>query len=131
MKVIDPGHVYQLQSLDTLPMVEDQDVILTFVKRVGKKYPGNVGPHPGTTMQEVIRALIDRLKYVDNQHPHDANESTILHLRDALMALEFRAAELHGRLQDFKDRFAMDDCPEYLLTCPKCLHIGCEGRCRP
>lgn len=56
MKVIDPGHVYDLRSLDG-----EQLNRLVFVKREGPSYPGNVGHYPGTTMQEVLRALIDRL----------------------------------------------------------------------
>lgn len=52
MRVVDPGHVYDLVSLDG-----GQVHRLTFVKRLGERYPGNVGfPHAGTNMQEVLRA---------------------------------------------------------------------------
>lgn len=40
-----------------------------FVKREGEHFPGNVGHYPGTTMQEVLRVLIDRAKYVNSQIP--------------------------------------------------------------
>lgn len=60
MTVIDPGHEYLMDSLDG-----EQTNRLVFVKRQGVKYPGNVGAHPGTTMQEVLRALLERLKYVN------------------------------------------------------------------
>ena len=140
MKVIDPGHIYELTELDgnspriqfDIPGYSDWPLNrLVFVKREGERYPGNVGHHPGTTMQEVIRALIDRLKYVDGQAWHSTNEATTHHLRQALLSLEFRAADQHGRLQDFLDRFSEDDCPELLSTCRKCLHIGCDGSCHP
>lgn len=107
-----------------------QNNVLVFVKRVGEKYPGNEGPHPGTTMQEVLRCLIDRIKYVDKQRPHDANEAVLRHFRDALLSLEFRAAELHGRAADFI-KYADEDEPEFLPVCNKCMHIGCGGECHP
>jgi hypothetical protein len=59
MKVLEAGHKYELLSLDG-----GEPQILTFVKREGEGYPGNVGHHPGTTLQEVLRAEIDRGMYV-------------------------------------------------------------------
>lgn len=135
MKVIDPGHVYELKWLDGEPDVQSRSCTeecsqnrLTFVKREGAGYPGNVGHHPGTTIQEVLRALIDRVNYLDNQIPHSANQSVITKLREAIGHLEFRAAARHGRdLQPFLMR--MGQHIEDLPTCPKCLHIGCSGSC--
>jgi hypothetical protein len=99
---------------------------LIFVKREGEKYPGNVGHHPGTQIQEVCRALIDRLSYVQGQEPHGANLAAIRHLRMVMYHLELRAARRHGRtFAEFTD-----DPIELFPTCPKCGHIGCEGACR-
>jgi hypothetical protein len=53
VRTLDPGHRYALANLDG-----DGEDMLTFVKREGMLYPGNVGSHAGTTMQEVLRALI-------------------------------------------------------------------------
>ena len=92
MQVADPGHWYKLRSLDG---GESQDLI--FVKREGLGYPGNIGHHPGTILQEVWRASIERLKYVDAQISHPCNERAIACLRYALELLEKRAAERHGR----------------------------------
>lgn len=133
MKVIDPGHTYELNWLDGTALSQPilKDNVLMFVKRVGEKYPGNVQPHPGTTMQEVLRALIDRVKYVDGQVPSDYNGDVVHHLRQALINLEYRAAERHDRLSDFMSRFGEADCPELLPYCSKCGHIGCEGACHP
>ena len=39
MKVLDPGHKYELAVLDG-----DLPVILTYAKRIGDKYPGNKPP---------------------------------------------------------------------------------------
>lgn len=130
MKVIDPGHVYDLQWLDGEPFLvniveADPPNRLTFVKREGEGYPGNVGNHPGTTMQEVLRVCIDRLTYLDNQKAHDYNERVVDHLRAAIFWLEMRAAERHGRDFSNQDYRRIELEP----TCPKCLHIGCPGTC--
>lgn len=132
MIVRDPGHVYDLDLLDETvphPDMEVYGVRLVFVKREGPGYPGNVGHHPGTTIQEVLRALIDRVKYLDNQIPHDNNRDVIRHLRLAIWHLELRAAERHQRsLPMHIDPYGAI---ENVTVCPKCLHIGCEGACHP
>lgn len=124
MEVIDPGHVYILKCLDT-PGVE-KAVVLTFVKREGEGYPGNVGHYPGTTTQEVLRALIDRIKYVDNQIRDQRNDSVLTHLRMAIFQLEMRAAERHGRVLSSVNFSSIEELP----VCIKCGHIGCKGECR-
>ena len=104
MKVIDPGHVYQLDWLDVDPNAHlDASTAhalggwdgtdLVFVKREGPGYPGNVGRHPGTNMQEVLRALIDRVKYLDNQIPDVRNGRILDHLRLAICWVEQRAVD--------------------------------------
>lgn len=98
---------------------------LVFVKREGEGYPGNVGHHAGTTTQEVLRALIDRMKYVDNQIHHARNDQAIYNMRAAIYELEYRAAERHGRVWNRAGVVGIEDDP----TCPKCHHIGCEGTC--
>jgi len=121
MTCIDPGHRYLLATLDG----DGSPIPLDFVKREGEKYPGNVGSHPGTTLQEVWRASIDRLTYLDWQDPHPANKTAILHMELAIAALEDRAADRHGRGR----HTVRDYC--YGPQCPKCLHAGCAGQCRP
>lgn len=123
METIDPGHVYALTCLDS-PGV-DRKVMLTFVKREGEGYPGNEGHFPGTTTQEVLRALIDRTKYVNNQIYDQRNMQVLYHLRCAILELELRAAKRHGRkLFDF-DLSKIEN----KMVCRKCGHIGCEGEC--
>jgi hypothetical protein len=120
MRVIDPGHQYALQHLDG-----DGEELLTFVKREGLRYPGNIGHHAGTNIQETLRALIDRVGYLDSQIPHVANGVVIAHFRAALIALEWRAAERHGRPSTSPVPY-----PELLPTCSDCGHIECRGECR-
>lgn len=123
MKVLDPGHTYELFQLDTLNNVLN---VLVFVKREGEKYPGNVGHHPGTIIQDVLRCLINRLKYVDNQKHHIYNDMAIDHLRRAFELLEIRAAHEQGR-----SKIVANDQPVELMEfCHTCGHIGCTGKCR-
>lgn len=130
MKVLDPGHVYGLANLD---VPEEGPIRLThsglnFVKRVGDKYPGNTPPaHFGTTLQEVWRACIDRLQYLDKQDPHPVNQRVILNLRSCIYALEQRTAERHGRKLSTSNLNRI----ELLPVCEKCGHIECPGDCRP
>jgi hypothetical protein len=123
MKVIDPGHIFELYTLDDPTQGHDR---LRFVKREGNGYPGNVGHHGGTNMQEVIRALIARTKYLNAQIPNRNNMLVLRNLREALYFLEKRAAQRHGRIG-----FQMSENIELLKTCGTCGHIGCRGGCRP
>lgn len=117
MRVIEAGHIYALQSLD------GGDVeILRFVKREGEGYPGNIGTHPGTIIQEVLRACLDRLRYVENQIHSDYNAFATAKLEDAIFYLEKRAAGRHGRrLHTGPARI------DSLPTCKGCGHIECPG----
>ena len=118
MKVIDPGHQYLLDTLDGKPGLKE---FLRFVKRTGDIYPGNDRAYPGTNCQEVIRALIDRLKYIDSQIHDYRNQAAISQLRDVLWLLESRAADRHGLTIRNEDVVEIESLP----TCPHCGHIVC------
>jgi hypothetical protein len=91
MRVIEAGHVYDLNWLDGDPPVlktsthpEFPQNRLVFVNR-------EVHPHPGTQTQEVIRALIDRTKHCDSCLRWEGNDLIVQHLRMALALHEARA----------------------------------------
>lgn len=84
-----------LSILDGTPS-DGAGQILTFVKRMGPRYPGNTTKHHGTTTQEVLRALIERTDYVNNQEPCAETEAVAGLLRSALYLLEVRAARKRG-----------------------------------
>lgn len=122
MKVIDPGHKYELATLDGgLPQ------ILTFVKRHDPKnpqrFPGNFESHPGTTLQNVLRVLLERFRYLDTQIPCLPNKVCILQLRLVLWLLEFRAARRHGRSYWKSPSFA-----EKAPMCIRCGHTVCHHK---
>lgn len=133
MRVIDLGHVYELEWLDEDGADRESLPYLQFVKREGPKYPGNTGHHAGTNMQEVLRVLIHRMRYVHGQQ-WDFNNTTILNdLRHALYLLEERAARKHNRTYTFSQlilQLSSTNMLEDLPTCKTCGHIGCEGTCR-
>lgn len=115
MKVIDPGHSYELQTYDGTGAQP-----LVFMKREGPGYPFNVGHYPGTNCQEVMRALIDRVTYLDRQVPCAENQIALAGLRSALYAFEIRAARRHKReLPTFGAEV------ECAATCDVCGHIQC------
>ncbi len=118
MRVIDPGHSYELNMLDSAR--PNATIRLFFVKREGSRFPGNVGHHHGTTSQEVLRALIDRAWYVTHQIPCWQTRLSILLMGAVVWLYEHRAAGLHHRTApSFRDAI-------YGACCPKCGHVGCE-----
>jgi hypothetical protein len=122
MRVLDPGHYFALNCLDTT--VDDFEETLRFVKREGPGYPGNVGHYSGTTMQEVLRALISRAMYVNNQIQDGDTEKAIYHMTQAVYHFEARAALRHSRPVDFTPTEAVTE-----PTCVKCGHVHCYGNC--
>jgi hypothetical protein len=84
MRVIDPGHIYELQGLG------GGDQTLTFIKRSGGaiKYDKE---WPGLQTQEVLRALIDRTKYLNDVLPCTETQDALWYLRRVLYLYELRA----------------------------------------
>ncbi len=85
MKVQEPGHAYLLDQIGT-----DDKWPLLFLKRSGDLVKHDV-EHQGTICQEVMRALIDRLKYLDYLIPCPETQSALTHMRHALYDMEKRA----------------------------------------
>lgn len=80
MKELIAGHTYELNHLDG-----KNTQILQFVNR-------NFGQEcEGTNNQEVLRALIERLKFLNFQMHCDLNKDIMYHLRMALVLHEARA----------------------------------------
>jgi hypothetical protein len=123
IKVLDPGHQYLLLTLDG-----ETPQVLTFVKRdhPQAKYPGNRGHHDGTTLQSVIRALIDRVGYLTTQGEitsQDTREdiAIINNLRNCLYLLEHRAMRQHGLDPSSLTQYDAVNKP----MCPVCGHVNC------
>lgn len=120
MQIIDPGHDYNLDTYDGT----GHYIPLTFMKREGTKYPGNKGHYSGTNCQEVLRILIDRLKYLNKQVPCKENTLIISYLRKSIVCLERRAAERHGFNLSQGSFWPTE--VENIPTCKVCGHIECK-----
>ncbi len=84
MKIIDQGHVYDLVQLGGgLQRI-------TFVKRSSGVIK-HAEEWPGMQTQEVLRAAIDRTKYLNNILPCVESQEALYHLRMALFMYEVRA----------------------------------------
>jgi hypothetical protein len=82
MFAIKEGHKYTLATLDGNEVAH-----LQFVDR------GFGTETAGTTNQEVLRVLIDRVKYLDKELHWEGNEQILKHLRLALVLHEARHLE--------------------------------------
>lgn len=120
MKVLDPGHLYELAILDGNDDFGGN--VLCFVKREGEGFPGNVGHYPGTTLQEVLRACADRIDYLNRQKPCAENDAIAGLLRTSIFLLENRAARNHGHFLKMESMARFMQAP----ACAECLHVACE-----
>lgn len=120
MEIIDVGHKYKLLSLDG-----KLNQTLQFVKRFDPKdqsrFPGNHEAYPGTTLQDVIQCLLNRVRYLNNQIPCVENEIILNNLRNCLLMLEQRAAKRHRLNLLVKDL----DQLEFSKLCKVCGHTLC------
>lgn len=126
---VDPGHVYELDTYDAT--VDGATETLVFVKRCDppEKYPGNENAHPGTNLQEVLRACVARVKYLNQQIPDSSNALVLDALRRAIFYLEVRAARRHRRSTDTLGLVKIDEHAyvtarvEDAPTCRTCGHL--------
>lgn len=103
MKEYVSGHVYYVDELSS----EEKGCIarnnqkISFVCRFGDKYPGNLlkNKSNGTNCQELIRVLIARLFYLQNQKFCIENVICVWLLRVVLWLFEFRAMRKKGKFK--------------------------------
>lgn len=117
MKILILGHRYELLSIDG-----KKKQILQFVMRKGKGYPGNKQSFPGTTLQDVIHCLLNRVRYLDNQIPCIENKMIIQNFQQCLALLEQRAAKRHHIELEETDLQEL----EWKKLCSKCGHTTCH-----
>lgn len=113
MKVIEPGHVYEVQNTDGKGTQR-----INFVLRrdgAAELLPENQR-RQGIQSQELLRVLIDRTIYLHNEQPWPENIVVINCLRKALKMYESRAARRSI------EKLAM---PERHEGCKDCGHLLC------
>ena len=117
MKVVDPGHYYTVRNFDS--KCKEEQVIL-FVKRMGSKYPGNNSAYSGTITQELLRVILNRLYYVNNQIWSPFTFCCIQLIKISIWLLECRAALKKGLfIPSIKESI-------YGIICYKCGHVKCR-----
>lgn len=98
MKVLTTGHKYELANF------ENKDVAGQTIQFIEKDTdPSGVGQggdgvtlytmNDGTTNEEVLEMLIDRMKYLQAKFPCKENACCITHLEEGLMWLEKRTRD--------------------------------------
>ena len=93
MKVLTEGHFYQLENFEE----EDAAQVLQFVEKRETENNELVTVQNGTTSEEVLRVLIDRMKYLQKKIPCRENAIVITKLEECLMWLEKRMADRKAR----------------------------------
>ena len=94
MKVLHEGHLYELQSFEGS---EPQE--LQFIEKV----PVEEGAielktvNDGTTNEELLKVLINRMQYLNSKFPCRENSIVITKLEESLMWLEKRTADRVAR----------------------------------
>lgn len=94
MKTITTGHKYELASFEGGPAQT-----LQFIEKVPSKDPlaALVTINDGTTNEEVLKVLIDRLQYLNGKFPCRENALVITKLEESLMWLNKRTADRQAR----------------------------------
>jgi hypothetical protein len=94
MKVVTEGHFYKLDAFEG-----GDPELLSFIHKVpveeGSTELKTVSD--GTTNEEVLRVLIDRMHYLQNKFPCRENAIVIDKLEESLMWLEKRTADRKAR----------------------------------
>jgi len=91
MKVITPGHCYQLANFED----KEYGQMLRFIHKqpISEGSPEMETVSEGTTNEEVLRVLIDRMQFLQGKFPCRENAIVITNLEESLMWLEKRTKD--------------------------------------
>lgn len=91
MKAVIPAHRYELLNFESDGSLNQ---ILQFIHKAKDEKTGEfVTIKNGTTNEEVISCVIDRITHLNQLTPSSYNEEAVLHLNKALEALIARTAD--------------------------------------
>ena len=91
MKILTPGHRYQLSNFEH----NGTEQVVQFIEKVPKQVDSTelVTINNGTTNEEVLAVLINRLEYLNSKFPCEENRWALEHLNDALFQLNLRTSK--------------------------------------
>lgn len=93
MKTITPGHKYELANFEK--NISELNQTIQFIEKI----PNIVDStkldtvNDGTTNEELLEVLIDRLQYLNNKFPCRENSIVITKLEESLMWLNKRTSD--------------------------------------
>lgn len=95
MKIIETGHIYELSNFDDPKTTQK----ITFIsKKVKDTKTGEMElVHDGTTNEEVLEMLIDRLECLHKELPSKESIEATIHLKQALTSLKQRTLDRTNR----------------------------------
>ena len=95
MKVLTEGHNYRLASFEQ-PETAHQKI--QFIEKTQIEGTTDLKTvNNGTTNEEVLEVLIDRMQYLQNKFPCRENSIVITNLQESLMWLEKRTSDRKKR----------------------------------
>jgi hypothetical protein len=90
MKIITPGHRYSLKNFES----GEETQTLQFIEKEPTEKPGELlTVNDGTTNEEILEMLIDRLQFLYQKFPSRETAISITHLETALLWLEKRTRD--------------------------------------
>lgn len=98
MKVLTPGHLYELDMFEDTPN-DTGNQRIQFIEKEASPFDRTqlVTINNGTTNEEVLTVLIDRLNYLQSKFPCRENALAITKLEEALLWLDKRTADRKKR----------------------------------
>ncbi len=96
MKVLHEGHYYELENFEKLDNVGQRIQFIQKEPATDIEFKGTgvmITVADGTTNEEVLQMLIDRMKYLQAKFPCKENACCITHLEEGLMWLEKRTKD--------------------------------------
>lgn len=95
MKVITPGHKYELENFEN-QSISGQTI--QFIEKVKKDASNELSTvNDGTTNEELLSVLINRLNYLNDKFPCRENSIAITHIETALLWLNKRTQDRVNR----------------------------------
>lgn len=90
MEVVTPGHVYKLPDFE-----HDGEQTLCFINKKPKEEGSKelIVVNQGTSTEEVLEVLIDRMNFLNGLFPCRENAVAITHLDTALLWMQKRTAD--------------------------------------
>ena len=93
MQILTPGHRYVASNFEK----PENGQTIQFIEKTQSEQNQLVTVNDGTTNEEVIIILLDRLSFLNAKFPCVENEKAIYHLGIALSALNERTANRKAR----------------------------------